>query len=641
MDLESINNMGQKNLELLAKDNLTEDGKKHLRRELIGAAISLALLGAGLLYSYIFPLQKTVPALLYTVAFLIQTIPIFHEAIEGVITKDMDHALDILVAIAVTACYLTGDLILSVLIPLILNIVHLLEERSIMGGRGIIDGLKKMQQATAIKLDGDAEVEVEAAKLKIGDRIVVKPGEGIPIDGVIISGDTHIDQKSLTGEPLPFHASKGDTVYAGTVNIEGRIIVEVSKEYVDTSFSKVLTLLAESENIASSETKIIDRFLKYYIPFVLGLAGAIALIQQDMTPAIAILVVSCPCGQMLVSSAPMIAALSVATKHGILIKNSKFLEELTEIETVVFDKTGTLTVGDLSFVDHRSYNGMAQEELLLRAAIVASASNHPISRAVIRSVDADAYDKTYDVKEVPGKGMMGTSADGLHTVLFGSREWVLSECGLSDSDFGTDLKVPSSYVACDGELCGVLCFNDTVRSMAKDSIDVLKKMGVEETVMLTGDGKTSAQAICEQIGIQTLHAKLLPEDKLEKLREIKEEKIVLAVGDGINDALALREADVGIAMGAMGSDMAIESADIALMNNNLSNIPFAMQIARKTKSIIYQNLVLSIVISLTLIALSAAGVLPAILGSAMHNVGAFVVLINSSRILRMKRSDEE
>ena len=213
MDLESINNMGQKNLELLAKDNLTEDGKKHLRRELIGAAISLALLGAGLLYSYIFPLQKTVPALLYTVAFLIQTIPIFHEAIEGVITKDMDHALDILVAIAVTACYLTGDLILSVTIPLILNVVHLLEERSIMGGRGIIDGLKKMQQATAIKIEGDEEIEVEAAKLKIGDRIVVKPGEGIPIDGVIVSGDTHIDQKSLTGEPLPFHAVKGDTVY--------------------------------------------------------------------------------------------------------------------------------------------------------------------------------------------------------------------------------------------------------------------------------------------------------------------------------------------------------------------------------------------------------------------------------------------
>lgn len=638
--MESINNMGQKSLELLAKDNLTESGKKHLRRELICAAISLSLLGAGLLYTYIFSLQKTIPALLYTIAFLIQAIPIFYGAIKGVVTKNMDHALDILVAIAITACYLTGDLILSIVIPLILNIVHLLEERSIMGGRGIIDGLKKMQQTTAIKVDGENEVEVEAKSLKIGDRIIVKPGEGIPVDGVILSGDTHIDQKSLTGEPLPFHATEGDTVYAGTLNIEGRIIVEVSKEYVDTSFSKVLNLLAESENIASSETKIIDRFLKYYIPFVLGLAGAIALIQKDMAAAIAILVVSCPCGQMLVSSAPMIAALSVATKHGILIKNSKFLEELTEIEAVVFDKTGTLTVGDLSFVGCRTFCDTTEEQLLAYAATVATASNHPISRAVLQSVDPDSYDKNYTVKEIPGKGMQGTSPDGQHTVLFGSRTWVLNECGLSDSDFGLDLKIPSSYVAFDGELYGVLSFNDTVRSMAKGSIDELKKMGIENTVMLTGDAQSSAEAICSEVGIETLYAKLLPEDKLEKLRAIKEEKIVLAVGDGINDALALREADVGIAMGAMGSDTAIESADIALMNNNLSNIPFAIHIARKTKKIIYQNLILSIVISLVLIAVSAAGILPAILGSAMHNIGAFVVLINSSRILRIKRNDE-
>lgn len=638
--MESINNMGQKSLELLAKDNLTESGKKHLRRELICAAISLSLLGAGLLYTYIFPLQKTIPALLYTIAFLIQAIPIFHGAIRGVVTKNMDHALDILVAIAITACYLTGDLILSIVIPLILNIVHLLEERSIMGGRGIIDGLKKMQQTTAIKIEGEVELEVEAKTLKVGDRIIVKPGEGIPVDGVILSGDTHIDQKSLTGEPLPFHATKGDTVYAGTLNIEGRIIVEVSKEYVDTSFSKVLNLLAESENIASSETKIIDRFLKYYIPFVLGFAGAIALIQKDMAAAIAILVVSCPCGQMLVSSAPMIAALSVATKHGILIKNSKFLEELTEIEAVVFDKTGTLTVGDLSFVGYRTFGDTTKEQLLTYAATVATASNHPISRAVLQSVDPDSYDKNYTVKEIPGKGMQGTSLDGHHTVLFGSRTWVLKECGLSDSDFGLDLNIPSSYVAFDGELCGVLSFNDTVRPMAKGSIDELKKMGIENTVMLTGDAQSSAEAICSEVGIETLYAKLLPEDKLEKLRAIKEEKIVLAVGDGINDALALREADVGIAMGAMGSDMAIESADIALMNNNLSNIPFAIHIARKTKKIIYQNLILSIVISLVLIAVSAAGILPAILGSAMHNIGAFVVLINSSRILRIKRNDE-
>ena len=638
--MESIDNMGKKNLEMLARDNLTPEGKKDLGRELICAAISIALLGAGLLYSYFFPLQTTIPPLLYTIAFFIQAIPIFWEAIEGLIHKNMDHALEILVAIAVVSCYLTGELILSVMIPLILNIVHILEERSIMGGREIIEGLRKMQQGSAILLDGEEERVVDAVSLKIGDRILVKPGAGIPIDGIIVDGDTHIDQKSLTGEPLPFHAKSGDTVYAGTVNLEGKIIIEVQKEYVDTSFSKILKFLSESEGISSSESKIIDRFLKYYIPFVLGLAGAIALIQKDMTQAIAILVVSCPCGQMLVSSAPMIAALSVATKHGILIKNAKFIEELTDVDAVVFDKTGTLTLGDLSLVDHISYNGMTQDELLISAASVASASNHPISKAVIAAARELEYDKSYDVKEVPGKGMRGTSSDGLHTVLFGNREWIFEETDTPlDSDFAADLTIPASYVAVDGALCGVLCFNDIVRPMAKESLAELVEMGVEESVMLTGDGHTSAKAVCDEIGIHTLHAKLLPEDKLEHLRNIKEDYVVLAVGDGINDALALREADIGIAMGAMGSDMAIESADIALMNNNLKNIPFVVKLSRKTKRIVYQNLVLSISISLVMIGLSAFGVIPAIVGSVMHNVGAFAVLINSSRILRMTRDE--
>ena len=638
--MESIDKMGSKSLEMLARDNLTKEGKLDLGRELICAAISLALVGAGLLFGYLFPTQATVPPILYTVAFLIQAIPIFIEAISGVIHKDMEHSLEILVAIAVVACYLKGDLVLSVLIPLVLNIVHILEERSIMGGREIIDGFRKLQQGTATYLDGDKEVTVEAKVLKIGDKILVKPGEGIPVDGFIVSGNTHIDQKSLTGEPLPFHAKEGDPVYAGTVNIEGRIVVEVQKEYVDTSFSKILRLLEQSEGIASSETKIIDRFLRYYIPFVLGLAGVIALIQKDMTQAIAILVVSCPCGQMLVSSAPMIAALSVATKHGILIKNSKFLEELTEVDAVVFDKTGTLTVGDLVLVKNMPYGSVTEEELLATAASVASASNHPISRAVMNTLGRLEYDKSYSVKEIAGKGMMGVSEDGAHTVLFGKREWIFEETGTSpDSEFAAGLTIPASFVAVDGQLYGALCFNDVVRPMAKESVEELCEIGIEKSVMLTGDEVRSAEVVCEEVGINTLYAKLLPEDKMEHLRKIKDDYVVLAVGDGINDALALKEADIGIAMGAMGSDMAVESADIALMNNNLRNIPFVVKLARKTKQIVYQNLVLSIVISLLMIALSAVGILPAIVGSVMHNVGAFVVMINSSRILRMNRDE--
>ena len=632
--MENIDNIAKNSLEALSRDNLTEKGKKKLKREIVSGAIALVCLFVGLLVSWIFPDKTTLPALFYTVGFFIEGIPVIFVALKGVFSKNLENAMEMLVAVAIVACYFSGDLILSVVIPLILNVAHILEERSIMGGRDVIDGLKRMQQNTAILIKGDNEIVVDAKSLKVGQRILVKPGAGIPIDGVVISGETHIDQKSLTGEPQPAHARVGDTVYAGTVNLDGRIIVEVKKEYVDTSFSNILALLEKSESISIPETRIIDRFMKYYIPLVLAIAAGVALVTRDITKAIAILVVSCPCGQMLVSSAPMIAALSAATKRGILIKNSKFIEELTEIDTVVFDKTGTVTVGDLSLTAAVPFDGVTREELISAAATVASASSHPISRALMAEVGDISYSKEYSVTEVSGKGMDGVSPDGKNKIKFGNAGWI--------SSFGFEIEEKEglvgsvSYVTSDGKLLGYLCFNDTARKEAREGIDTLKSMGIQKTVMLTGDRREAAEKICEEVGIDTLEAQLLPEDKLESLKKLKADGSVLAIGDGINDALALKEAHVGIAMGAMGSDLAIQSADIALMNNNLLNIPFSIRLAKRTKKIIYQNLALSIGISMLMIGLSAFGIISALMGSILHNVGAFAVLINSSRILKTK-----
>lgn len=632
--MENIDNIAKNSLEALSRDNLTEKGKKKLKREIVSGAIALVCLFVGLLVSWIFPDKTTLPALFYTVGFFIEGIPVIFVALKGVFSKNLENAMEMLVAVAIVACYFSGDLILSVVIPLILNVAHILEERSIMGGRDVIDGLKRMQQNTAILIKGDNEIVVDAKSLKVGQRILVKPGAGIPIDGVVISGETHIDQKSLTGEPQPAHARVGDTVYAGTVNLDGRIIVEVKKEYVDTSFSNILALLEKSESISIPEARIIDRFMKYYIPLVLAIAAGVALVTRDITKAIAILVVSCPCGQMLVSSAPMIAALSAATKRGILIKNSKFIEELTEIDTVVFDKTGTVTVGDLSLTAVVPFDGVTREELISAAATVASASSHPISRALMAEVGDISYSKEYSVTEVSGKGMDGVSPDGKNKIRFGNAGWI--------SSFGFEIEEKEglvgsvSYVTSDGKLLGYLCFNDTARKEAREGIDTLKSMGIQKTVMLTGDRREAAEKICEEVGIDTLEAQLLPEDKLESLKKLKTDGSVLAIGDGINDALALKEAHVGIAMGAMGSDLAIQSADIALMNNNLLNIPFSIRLAKRTKKIIYQNLALSIGISMLMIGLSAFGIISALMGSILHNVGAFAVLLNSSRILKTK-----
>jgi Cd2+/Zn2+-exporting ATPase/Cu+-exporting ATPase len=393
-------------------------------------------------------------------------------------------------------------------------------------------------------------------------------------------------------------------------------------------------LLEKSENISIPESRIIDRFMKYYIPLVLAISAAVALVTSDITKAIAVLVVSCPCGQMLVSSAPMIAALSVATKRGILIKNSKFIEELTEIDAVVFDKTGTLTVGDLSLTSIRTAEDVNESEILRAAATVACASTHPISRALISATSDLDYPKNYIVKELSGKGMEGIAPDKSHTILFGNLDWIRSQ-GI-EVEMPGDLSGSVSYVVEDGKLLGALCFNDTVRPEAKEGIDDLRSLGIEKAVMLTGDRIEAANNICEQVGIDTLEAQLLPEDKLESLKALKSTNCVLAVGDGINDALALKEAHVGIAMGAMGSDLAIQSADIALMNNNLTNIPFSIKLARKTRAIVYQNLALSIGISAFMIGLSSFGIISALTGSVLHNLGAFAVLLNSSRILKIQ-----
>ena len=632
--MQNIDNMGRNSLEALSRDNLSDASRKKLTRDILCGAATLCCLFVGLLYTYVFKAPNPIiPQLLYFIGFLIEGVPVIFTGIKGIFTRNLTNAMEILVGIAIVACVFNQELILALLIPLILNVVHLLEERSIMGGRDVIEGLKRMQQSTAHLLVEGEEREVDVKELKIGQQIVIRPGEGIPIDGVVIGGETNIDQKSLTGEPQPAHAAVGDTVYAGTVNLDGRITVEVAKEHVDTSFSKILQLLEKSEGIAVPESRLIDRFLGYYIPFVLAVAGLVALVSADASKAIAILVVSCPCGQMLVSSAPMIAALSVATKRGILIKNSKFIEELTEIDTVVFDKTGTVTCGELALTDAVPCGEYTREQLLSAAASLACASTHPVSRAVMACADLPAYVCDLTAREVSGGGVEASDAQGV--LRFGRREWI-EQCGCAiPEELGSDAAGSVSFVAREGELLGYLCFNDTVRDNAAACVGELRALGAERTVMLTGDREEPARRICEEVGIDEVYARLLPEDKLDRLRSLGgEEHSVLAVGDGINDALALREADVGIAMGAMGSDLAIESADIALMNNNLMNLPFVVELARRTRRTIYQNLALSIGISVSMIALSSFGVISALAGSILHNLGAFAVLVNSARILR-------
>ena len=632
--MENLTNTAVHLLEDSQGADLTRREKRKLSVEITTAMIALVCLVTGLLYKGIFPEQTAVAGLIYSVGVLVEGLPLLATAIRGFLQRDVTNAMEILVSIAVLACYITGQHELAILIAVVLSVVHFLEERSIMGGRDAIEGLKQMQATDAVLETEDGEVTVEVQALKRGDIIIVRPGMGLPIDGTVIWGNSNIDQKSLTGEPLPAAVTVGDTVYAGTTNLDGMIKIRVEKEYQDTSFTKIVSLLEEAQSITVPEIRIVDRFMHYYIPLALIVAALTALLSRNISNAIAVLVVSCPCGHMLVSSAPMIAALAVSTKRGILIKNAKFVEQLTNITTVIFDKTGTITRGELSISGFYLQEAQSREELFARGGCVACSSMHPISRSLMKTLEGEGipYEEGFQVRETAGKGLTGTR--GGEEILFGSRHWIES-LGYQPEDPHMDTGGgPANWVVYNGRVLGCLMFDDSVRPEAEEVVSRLHEDGMEQTVLLTGDREFAARKVQRQTGIDQVYFHLLPEEKLEHVKRLRQDAHVLAVGDGINDALALAEADVGIAMGAMGSDVAIQSADIALMNNDLNNIPFVMSLARSTKSIMYQNIGIAFSVSLIMMILAAVGVIPALVGAFLHNIGAFVILINSSRILR-------
>lgn len=627
--MKTISSSAGDELRSLNGDMLSDGDKKRFAKDIITSLAALTCLVAGKIYTKVFPEQDVIAGIIYFIGVAIIGVPIAITAIKGFIKQDISASMETLVFVAVAVCVLDGEYTVAILIPIILTVVHFLEEKSIMGGREALDGLKKMQSKTAIKLVNGAEVEVDAKSLVPGDMIAVKPGAALSVDGTVVSGATNMDQKSLTGESLPKETGVGDTVYAGTVNIDGEIKVRVEKAYSDTSFSKIVELLENAENMTMPETRIVDRFMVYYIPMALIIATLVWLFTKDISKAVAVLVVSCPCGYMLVSSAPVIAALAASSKRGILIKKPSFIERLAETDYFVFDKTGTVTGGTLEAVGVHLTAAESEDDLITAAATVANGSLHPTSRSILKLADG-RLDEGYNVTEEVGRGVRGKK-DGSEIIL-GSRRFLMSEGFEVTDEFEAD--GACSWVAKDGKLLGCIVFRDIPRPEAAEALKELKSLGIVENCMLTGDNSVAAKRVGDEIGFDTVKSRLLPEQKLENVKLAKVGHTVTAVGDGINDSPALGEADVGIAMGAMGSDTAIASADIALMNNDLRNLPFLVKLCRKTKKTIYANIVIAFSISFVMIFLAAAGVISPVTGAFLHNIGAFIVLLNSGRILK-------
>ena len=617
----------------LNRSYISEKDKRKLSRSIASAFAAFVFFGAGYIYGRIFPAQTIVSELIYLVSVSIIGIPIFITAVKGFIKKDMSAAMEILVSIAIIVAVLDGQFVTAVLIPIILTVVHFFEEKSIMGGRDAIEGLKRMQADTAILFSDGEEKIVDAKSLKEGDIIIVKPGMALPIDGTVIKGETNIDQKSLTGESLPKHGVVNDKVYAGTTNIDGLLEVKVDKAYVDTSFSRIVQLLENAENMTLPEAKLVDRFMLYYIPIVILIATLVWLFSKDISKAVAILVVSCPCGYMLVSSAPVIAALGSASKRGVLIKNPSFIEKLADSDSVMFDKTGTITGGTLEAAEIKLVDAENEEELIRAAASVAHGSLHPTSKSIIKLCKTEDFDREYIITEHPGNGVTGKKDNS--EIILGSLRFVRS-FGYCTQDNETEQNGSSTWIVKDDRVLGCIVFQDVLRDDVDDAFDSLRKLGFKRISILTGDNKAEAEKIASETTADITYSELLPEQKLEKVKEEKQDHTVVVAGDGINDSLALNEADVGIAMGAMGSDTAIQSADVSFMNNSLLNLPFIVLLARKTKAVVYQNMIIAFITSFIMIFLAAGGVVTPLMGAFFHNIGAFIVLLNSARVIREK-----
>ncbi|MEZ6188403.1 MAG: cation-translocating P-type ATPase [Planctomycetota bacterium] len=546
--------------------------------------------------------------------------------------------LDELIALGVAAAIAFADYLTAGAVAFFALLGELVEKRTALGARAAIEGLVRLTPTTAQLVGPDGvEVEVTAQDLRPGQTIRVRPGESVPADGVIARGRSTLEEASITGESLPAEKGPGAEVFAGTLNVTGAIDVEVSRAGADTTLGQVKDLILAAEASRTPVARLIDRYVAYYLPLVIMLAFVIFFFSGDQGSFVAALVVACPTALVLATPTAMVAALSCAARLGILIKDARDIEVASRLTSVMFDKTGTLTTGELNVVSLVPADERDPADVLRLAAAVASRSTHPASKAVVQ-VAAKAelqVPEPGDTEELPGLGVVG-SVDGVAVVL--GRRSLLAERGvaLPADDAAEEEALSRLYVGLDGRLAGVLGLEDGVRPEAKQAISKLRTLGVKQVSLMTGDRWEVARQVGVELAVDDVAAECLPGEKLDLARAARTRgERVAVVGDGVNDAPALAAGDLGIAMGAAGADVAIGSARVALMNNDLRRVPFLIELSRSSRAVVTQNLLVAAGLVVGGLALAGAGALRPVHAILLHNLGSLFVVFNSARLIRL------
>lgn len=553
----------------------------------------------------------------------------------------------LLISCAMFAAIGIGDLFAAGEVAFIMSLGELLEDKTTARAKKGLHKLINLAPQTGRVIKKNSEKILPVEKISVGDIVRVLPGETFPIDGVIISGETSADQSVLTGESLPVDKNPGDEIFCGTINRFGAVDIRTTKIGAENSLQKLIRMVKEAESNRAPMQRIADKCASYLVPVALLIAVVTYFATSDVVRAVTVLVVFCPCALVLATPTAIMAAIGQATKHGVIIKSGAALEAMGKAKIIAFDKTGTLTHGKLKVSDVISFDEKISEDELLKIVSGAeSKSEHPIGKAVVQFAKEKNISpaKISNFKMTAGRGIFSTIG---RKKIFCGNENFLEENEIFPGDevkerlnfFGAQGK--ASILVADEEKCfGIIALSDTLRANAKNIVQSLVELKIKP-VLLTGDNKPAAEYLAERVGISEVNSKLLPEDKVEKIISLqKENNVVCMVGDGVNDAPALKSADVGIAPGKIGSDIAIEAADIALMNDDISKIPYLKRLADATAKTIVFGISLSMLINIVAVILSVQGILNPVTGALVHNLGSCLVILIAALLYDRNFEDE-
>ena len=599
--------------------------------------VCLILSGISLLLSIFGVPMPVNPA---WVAIILCGVPIVLEAVIGLITA-FDIKADVLVSLALIASVCIGEDFAAGEVAFIMQLGALLEDLTVAKARAGIEKLVHLTPQSARVIRGGAETIIPAKDVKVGDRIRVLPGESIPVDGVILSGQTSVNQAVMTGESLPVDKQPGDSVSSGTVNQFGAFEMQATKVGEDSSIQRMIRLVQSADAGKAKIVGIADRWATWIVVIALSAAALTWLFTGEVIRAVTILVVFCPCALVLATPTAIMAAIGNATKHGFLVREGDALEKLAAVTKITFDKTGTLTYGTPKVTEIVSVSSFDKEEIHILAASVEKLSEHPLGKAIVKSCGAPLK-AVESFRMIPGEGVVGT-VDGKQIkagnlkLLFANEDTETSRQALTAAESYIHAGSTVIYLAVDGTWAGFLVLSDTVRQESRQTVESLAKIGVRP-VLLTGDNQNAANKIANELGIRDVYAGCLPEDKLNYIRQSQKEKQpVCMIGDGVNDAPALKAADVGIAMGGIGSDIAVDAADIALVDDEVKELPHLIALSKRMMTTIKCNLAFSMSLNFLAIALAINGTLNPVIGALVHNAGSVLVIINSAFLLKWKK----